>query len=412
MKTRSRLVLLLCVALLAPVNPSYGLTAPQVAEDRDSGYNRGFFKHWIDADRNGCDTRAEVLISEAVVKPKVDKKCKISGGKWLSSYDNKSVANASQLDVDHLVPLAEAWRSGAWAWTPKQRQDFANDLSDKRALIAVTLSTNRSKGDKDISEWVPKVDTCGYVKNWIAIKIRYSLTYDVREAAALANYFDVCTIGDIPVEALSDYSYQSRPVGPSAPSPTPAPTSSPTPSPSPDFGTKSYITTPPFIGITYKEFQTNFPRVYKNPLVLVEVIDPPSDYLTEDLNDSCVIQSTSPEGTNAGALSKNFAISEGEKLRVLVRCRWILAESISGASWKWRKGTSKTPLLATDCPRLIEIEIDGFKALQCVPSAANPTPSPKSSSSPSSSNNGSKQCWVNGYTTKKGTTVKGYYRAC
>ena len=182
------------ITFLVSVNPAgYALSiAPQIAQDKESGYDRALFKHWIDADKNRCDTRAEVLISEAVVKPKVDRKCKITGGKWLSTYDNKSVTNASQLDVDHLVPLAEAWRSGAWAWTAMQRQEFANDLTDKRALIAVTLSTNRSKGDKDISEWVPKVDTCGYVQNWIAIKIRYSLTYDTKEAAALSTYFAKC----------------------------------------------------------------------------------------------------------------------------------------------------------------------------------------------------------------------------
>lgn len=219
MKFRLSVTFLVLTAIVAPVSPSYGLSAPQVAEDRDSGYNRNFFKHWVDADRNGCDTRAEVLISEAVVKPKVGKKCKISGGKWLSKYDNKSVTNASKLDVDHLVPLAEAWRSGAWAWSPQQRQDFANDLSDKRALIAVTLSTNRSKGDKDISEWVPKVDPCGYVQNWIAIKIRYSLTYDSKEAKSLSSFFEVCKFGDIPVQSLSGYSYQSQTAQP-LPSPT------------------------------------------------------------------------------------------------------------------------------------------------------------------------------------------------
>jgi hypothetical protein len=125
------------------------------------------------------------------------------------------VTSASQLDVDHLVPLAEAWRSGAWAWTAKQRQDYANDLGDKRALIAVTLSTNRSKSDRDISDWLPKLDSCGYVKNWIAIKIRYSLTYDAKEATALLKFFDVCKFGDIPVQALTGYSYQSQRVQPS-----------------------------------------------------------------------------------------------------------------------------------------------------------------------------------------------------
>lgn len=201
----------LFISLIAlPAIPSQALTtAPQIAQDRESGYERSFFKHWIDENKNGCDTRAEVLISEAVVKPKVDKKCKITGGKWLSAYDGKSITNASQLDVDHLVPLAEAWRSGAWAWTAKQRQDYANDLSDKRALIAVTLTTNRSKSDRDISEWLPKVDPCGYVKNWIAIKIRYSLTYDAKEAASLISYFDTCNIGDISVAVLSGYAYQS-----------------------------------------------------------------------------------------------------------------------------------------------------------------------------------------------------------
>jgi len=240
MRNRFLLNLLVIFALLAQGNPSFALTLqPQIAQDKDSGYDRSFFKHWIDANKNGCDTRAEVLISEAIVKPKVDKKCKITGGKWLSAYDNKIITSASLLDVDHLVPLAEAWRSGAWAWTPKQRQDYANDLSDKRALIAVTLSTNRSKGDQDISEWVPKVDTCGYVQNWIAIKIRYSLTYDSKEASFLSNYFVICKFGDIPVQALSGFTYQSAPVDPVLPTPTqsataaPTSSSSPTPTPTP-----------------------------------------------------------------------------------------------------------------------------------------------------------------------------------
>ena len=211
MRIRSVLFLVLTLIFSVVSNPSFSLsTAPQIAQDKDTGYDRSLFKHWIDADKDGCDTRAEVLISEAVIKPKVGKNCKITGGKWISAYDGKSITNASQLDVDHLVPLAEAWRSGAWAWTAKQRQDYANDLGDKRALIAVTLTTNRSKSDKDFSDWLPKLDSCGYVKNWIAIKIRYSLTYDEKEAAALLKFFEVCKFGDIPVQALPGYKYQSN----------------------------------------------------------------------------------------------------------------------------------------------------------------------------------------------------------
>ena len=273
MKFRLSVTFLVLIAIVAPASPSYGLSAPQVAEDRDSGYNRNFFKHWVDADRNGCDTRAEVLISEAVVKPKVDKKCKISGGKWLSKYDNKSVTNASQLDVDHLVPLAEAWRSGAWAWTPQQRQDFANDLSDKRALIAVTLSTNRSKGDKDISDWVPKVDTCGYVQNWIAIKTRYSLTYDPKEARWLVAYFEICKIGNIPVQVLSGYSYQSAPV---QPAPTPTTSSTPVPTPSASQSPIPVASPTPTVAAT--------PTPTPTPTVTTSVTPTPTPSATQETN--------------------------------------------------------------------------------------------------------------------------------
>jgi len=163
-----------------------------VAEDKTTGYNRSLFKHWIDADKDGCDTRAEVLIEEAVTKPKVGTKCLLTGGKWLSVYDGKSVSKSSDLDIDHMVPLAEAWRSGAWKWSSAQRQAYANDLEDSRALIAVTLSTNRSKGDKDPALWMPAKEQCSYVENWIAVKVKYSLTVDAKEATKLNTLIDSC----------------------------------------------------------------------------------------------------------------------------------------------------------------------------------------------------------------------------
>jgi hypothetical protein len=170
-----------------------------VADDKATGYNRALFKHWIDVDKDGCDTRAEVLIEEAIVKPKIGPKCKLTGGKWLSAYDGKTLTNASQLDVDHLVPLAEAWRSGAWKWTAAQRQSFANDLENSEALVAVTLTTNRSKGDKDPALWTPAKSYCEYLKSWIKIKSQYNLTVDVLEW----NFFKVasesktCSFGDL-----------------------------------------------------------------------------------------------------------------------------------------------------------------------------------------------------------------------
>jgi len=174
-----------------------------VAEDHTTGYNRAQFKHWIDADKNGCDTRAEVLIQEAIVKPKIGAKCKLTGGKWFSTYDGKTLTNASQLDVDHLVPLAEAWRSGAWKWTSAQRQAYANDLEDSRALIAVTLSSNRSKGDKDPSKWMPVNGQCTYVENWVAIKTKYALTFDELEASKLVRIIEGCGLNATAINPLS-----------------------------------------------------------------------------------------------------------------------------------------------------------------------------------------------------------------
>ena len=120
----------------------------------------------------------EVLISEATVKPKVGTGCYLSGGKWRSPYDAKVFTNPTGLDVDHMVPLAEAWRSGAWAWTPAQRMAYANDLDDPRTLLAVTAGLNRSKGDKDVAQWLPPKAQCTYISNWIAVKARFDLTVD------------------------------------------------------------------------------------------------------------------------------------------------------------------------------------------------------------------------------------------
>jgi hypothetical protein len=189
-------VLILSLGLLTPNLPTaFAVDVPlTVGEDKLNGYNRNLFKHWIDADKDGCNTRAEVLIEEAIVKPRIGLKCKITGGKWLSAYDGKTVANSSVLDVDHMVPLAEAWRSGAWKWTPAQRQAFANDLENSEALIAVTLSTNRSKSDRDPALWMPTKDKCRYTANWISIKTKYSLTMDLKESVKLTSLVVECGI--------------------------------------------------------------------------------------------------------------------------------------------------------------------------------------------------------------------------
>jgi len=194
------LLSLVLLFALSPLTPAQAESLQLVVSaDHTTVYNRALFKHWIDADKNGCDTRAEVLLEEASTAPKIGVKCKLTGGKWFSSYDGKTITNASLLDVDHMVPLAEAWRSGAWKWSNAQRQSYANDLEDGRALIAVTLSTNRSKGDKDPALWMPQKDQCKYVENWISIKLKYSLTADAKEAAKLNSLINKCGLGQLNV---------------------------------------------------------------------------------------------------------------------------------------------------------------------------------------------------------------------
>ena len=197
-----------------------------IATDHITGYNRALFKHWIDADKDGCNTRAEVLIEEAITKPKVGSKCTLTGGKWLSVYDGKSVSKSSDLDVDHMVPLAEAWRSGAWKWSSTKRQAYANDLDDARALIAVTLSTNRSKGDKDPALWMPSIDQCTYTQNWISIKFKYSLTVDAKEATKLNSLINSCGLS-------ASNTPTPTPITSAAPTVSAAPIITPTPTPTP-----------------------------------------------------------------------------------------------------------------------------------------------------------------------------------
>ncbi|GGS25800.1 hypothetical protein GCM10010284_68200 [Streptomyces rubiginosohelvolus] len=136
-----------------------------VAEEKRTGYERDSFKHWVDEDDDSCPTRQEVLIAEAVTAPEQGDRCTLSGGRWLSYYDEAEVTDAKRLDIDHMVPLAEAWDSGAHDWTPERREAYANDLDAERSLVAVTAKTNRSKADRDPAQWMPPAQsaTCTYL---------------------------------------------------------------------------------------------------------------------------------------------------------------------------------------------------------------------------------------------------------
>ncbi|MEV5561236.1 HNH endonuclease family protein [Nonomuraea wenchangensis] len=170
------------------------VAALPVATERREGYQRTSFRHWVDADRDGCNTRAELLLDEAVTMPQVGTGCRLSGGSWHSYYDDQTVDDAALLDVDHLVPLAEAWDSGAYDWSAAQRRDYANDLTEPWHLVAVTARSNRSKADQDPSTWQPPHEParCRYAAEWTAIKTRWQLSIDPAEQQALTALADAC----------------------------------------------------------------------------------------------------------------------------------------------------------------------------------------------------------------------------
>jgi hypothetical protein len=190
-----------CVAalLLALLTPAASATPPRIpsaatahtelgqlrvaAEGTMAGYSRDHFPHWSSS--GGCTTRQTVLKRDGsnVV---VNSNCQPVSGSWFSQFDGVTLSSASGVDIDHMVPLAESWRSGARGWTTDRRRSFANDLYWPQ-LIAVSASSNRSKGDQDPADWQPPrtQHRCAYARMWIRVKHRWNLSVDTSEKAAL-----------------------------------------------------------------------------------------------------------------------------------------------------------------------------------------------------------------------------------
>ncbi|MFE7535160.1 HNH endonuclease family protein [Streptomyces rhizosphaericola] len=166
---------------------------PLAAESRE-GYQRTSFKHWVDADKDSCNTRMEVLIAESRVEPTVADRCRVVAGEWYSYYDGVTLTAPGGLDIDHTVPLAEAWDSGASGWTAARREAYANDLGADRSLVAVTARSNRSKSDQDPATWLPPLADarCTYATDWVSTKLRWGLSVDQAEADALAELAEGC----------------------------------------------------------------------------------------------------------------------------------------------------------------------------------------------------------------------------
>ncbi len=164
-----------------------------------TGYDRAAFgAAWTDTNRNGCDTRNDVLrrdLTRREIKPNTNR-CVALGG-WLQPepYTGSPIhfvyGGASEVDIDHVVALGDAWQTGAFRWVPLKRLALANDPMN---LLAVSASANRSKGDGDAATWLPsnKSYRCAYVARQVAVKAKYGLWITAAEHNASVRILDLC----------------------------------------------------------------------------------------------------------------------------------------------------------------------------------------------------------------------------
>ncbi len=181
-----------------PAGPANQLLAQLqvLPEDTGAHYDRD---EWLtDWARTGeCSTRETVLRRQGQGVT-VDQRCAPTSGTWHSPYDGVTTSDPGELEIDHVVPLAEVARSGPAVngrrqrpgdWPVARRTAYANDVY---GLVAVTSSSNQSKSDDDPARWLPSADRCGYVDKWVRVKKKYNLSVDQAERDAIATVLAGC----------------------------------------------------------------------------------------------------------------------------------------------------------------------------------------------------------------------------
>jgi hypothetical protein len=161
-----------------------------------TGYTRAQFTHWSDLDRNGCDARNDTLkrdLTEVIYKAGT-RDCKVISGLLLDPYSGKVItfsSTKSNIDIDHVVALSNAWQTGAAYFDKTKRQQIANDPLN---LLAVDFSLNRQKGDGDAATWLPPLKSyrCDYVARQIAVKAKYGLWVTQPEKGAIIKLLEKC----------------------------------------------------------------------------------------------------------------------------------------------------------------------------------------------------------------------------
>ena len=187
-------------------------------------YDRGDWKHWVDADGDCQDARQEVLIAESLVPVtfETDRKCRVETGRWFGAFTGTYFEDPGDLDVDHMVPLKNAHLSGAWAWSSEKKEDYANELRADDHLIAVQDRANQSKGARGPDEWMPpdKSYWCQYATDWTEIKYWANLTMTEPEAEAVMDMLHTCENPPAVVTEVESYSAPGTVTGEHKPEPT------------------------------------------------------------------------------------------------------------------------------------------------------------------------------------------------
>lgn len=151
-----------------------------------SKYSRSQFgSGWADLNRDCQNSRMEALISQSLgqVQYKSSKECKVKSGKWISPFTGKTIYSASDIDIDHVVPLKWAWVHGADSWSKDKRVKFANDPAN---LLSVEARLNRQKGAKGLGKWLPPKNQCQYIARFLRVYKTYDLKLTINEGEKYA----------------------------------------------------------------------------------------------------------------------------------------------------------------------------------------------------------------------------------
>lgn len=156
------------------------------------GYSRDKFDIWA-KQPDGCTTRQDVLKRDGKGVHEGSDGCQPTSGSWYSAYDGTTVTDVPKATIDHMVPLADAWRSGADKWSSDQRAKFGNDLTDPQLVVA-SESSNESKSDQDPSQWKPENKSfwCTYAEDWVGVKYKFQLNVTSSEKSALSDMLAPC----------------------------------------------------------------------------------------------------------------------------------------------------------------------------------------------------------------------------